>query len=52
MTLTRRDALALGAAAAGLALLPFRAKAEATEVSLAFGPSTPVYSLGLIAEAR
>jgi NitT/TauT family transport system substrate-binding protein len=52
MSITRRDALALGTAAATSAMLPLPAVAQATEVTLAFGPPTPVYALGLIADAK
>lgn len=52
MTITRRQALATGAGLAGAALVPARALAQGAPVSLAFGPKTAVYALGLVAEAR
>ena len=50
MTITRRQVLATGAAALGAGLLP--ARAQGATATLAFGPATPVYALGPIAEAK
>jgi len=52
MTITRRQVLATGAAALGAGLLPARARAQGATATLAFGPATPVYALGPIAEAK
>jgi NitT/TauT family transport system substrate-binding protein len=52
MTISRRQALAGSAAAFGAGLVPAMVRAEATTATLAFGPSTPVYALGPIAEAK
>ena len=53
MMISRREALIAGAAAAGANALPRLAGAQATTTAtLAFGPSTAVYALGMIAEAK
>jgi len=52
MTITRRQALATGSAALGAGLLPTLARAQAATATLAFGPATAVYALGMIAEAK
>lgn len=52
MTITRRRVLGTGAAFAGASFLPATAFAQAKTATLAFGPSSPVYSLGYIAEAK
>lgn len=53
MTITRRQALIAGSAAVGAAALTASpARAQGRTVTLAFGPSTAVYSLGMIAEAK
>lgn len=50
--INRRQALAAGAATLGGALVPGFARAQASLATLAFGPATAVYSLGMIAEAK
>ncbi len=52
MTITRRQALATGAGLIGAGLAPARTLAQGAPASLAFGPKTAVYALGLIAEAK
>lgn len=53
MTIARRTVLAGSAASLGASCLPRPALAQAsTEVSLAFGPATAVYALGMIADAK
>ena len=52
MTITRRQVLVTGAAALGAGLMPARARAQGATATLAFGPATPVYALGPIAEAK
>jgi NitT/TauT family transport system substrate-binding protein len=52
MTLSRREALIGGATSIGAGLLPSIALAQSQTATLAFGPSTPVYALGPIAEAK
>jgi NitT/TauT family transport system substrate-binding protein len=52
MTTTRRQVLVTGAAALGAGLMPSSTRAQAGTATLAFGPSTPVYALGMIAEAK
>ncbi|MCL4765706.1 MAG: ABC transporter substrate-binding protein [Hyphomicrobiaceae bacterium] len=52
MKFTRRQALITGSAAVGAGLLPSFARAEAAAATLAYGPALPVYSLGVIAEAK
>jgi NitT/TauT family transport system substrate-binding protein len=52
MTITRRQALATGSALAGASLLPTGAFAQVKEATLAFGPATAIYALGMIAEAK
>lgn len=52
MNITRRQALIAGSALAGAAMLPGRSFAEAKQVSLAFGPISPVYAVGMIAELK
>jgi hypothetical protein len=51
MTITRRQVLATGAAALGAGLMP-PPRAQGATATLAFGPATPVYALGPIAEAK
>jgi NitT/TauT family transport system substrate-binding protein len=52
MDFTRREALTGGSALLGAGALPNLAYAQATTATLAFGPSTPIYALGPIAEAK
>lgn len=53
MTFNRRDTLLGSAALATTALMPGRASAQAaTTATLAFGPSTPIYALGMVAEEK
>lgn len=52
MSITRRQALIAGSAWAGASLLPGQLRAEAKQVSLAFGPVSPVYAIGMIAELK
>jgi NitT/TauT family transport system substrate-binding protein len=52
MSITRREVLASGAATIGAGLVPRFASAQAQTATLAFGPATAVYSLGMIAEAK
>ena len=52
LLITRRDALASGAAILGASVCPRMAAAQQYAVSLAFGPATAVYALGMIAEAK
>ena len=52
MTITRRQVLATGSAGLGAGLLPTLVRAQAATATLAFGPSTAVYALGMIAEAK
>ena len=50
MLITRRQSLAGAGSLAVAASLPVRANAAAMQATLAFGPSTAVYALGMIAE--
>jgi NitT/TauT family transport system substrate-binding protein len=52
MTISRRQVLITGSAALGAGLLPSFTRAQGATATLAFGPATPVYALGLIAEAK
>ncbi|WP_322868526.1 ABC transporter substrate-binding protein [Bradyrhizobium ottawaense] len=52
MSITRRQALIAGSALAGASLLPERLLAQSKQVSLAFGPVSPVYAIGMIAELK
>jgi NitT/TauT family transport system substrate-binding protein len=52
MTITRRQVLLTGSAALGAGLMPSLGRAQGTTATLAFGPSTAVYALGMIAEAK
>jgi len=52
MQLSRRHVLAGGSALLGAGLLPRVGQAQAVATTLAFGPATAVYSLGMIAEAK
>lgn len=57
MIITRRQALAAGAAFAGTSLLPHALRAQISNTlgkpaSLAFGPISPVYAIGMIAELK
>lgn len=52
MKITRRQTLVAGTSALGAGLLPSLGRAQAATATLAFGPSTAVYSLGMIAEAK
>jgi NitT/TauT family transport system substrate-binding protein len=52
MIITRRQALATGSAALGAGLLPTLVRAQAATATLAFGPATAVYALGMIAETK
>jgi NitT/TauT family transport system substrate-binding protein len=49
MRITRRQALAAGTAAIGTGMLPETAFSAPMPATLAFGPSTAVYALGMIA---
>lgn len=48
----RRQVLAGGSALLGASLTPGKASAQAAAASLAFGPDTPIYALGPIAQAK
>jgi NitT/TauT family transport system substrate-binding protein len=52
MTITRRQVLLTGSAALGASLMPSITRAQGTTATLAFGPSTAVYALGMIADAK
>ena len=52
MTITRRHALLTGSAFAAASLLPNGARAADKLASLAFGPVSPVYAIGMIAELK
>jgi len=53
MIITRRQALTTGGSAAlGAGFLPTLVRAQAATATLAFGPATAVYALGMIAEAK
>lgn len=52
MDFTRRHLLAGGCSLIGAGLIPAAVRAQAGTASLAYGPSTAVYALGAIAEAR
>lgn len=52
MDFTRRHLLAGGCSIVGAGLIPATVRAQAGIASLAYGPSTAVYALGAIAEAR
>src|SRR4051812_8187701 len=52
MNITRRQALIAGSALAGASLLSGRLYAESKQVSLTFGPVSPVYAIGMIAELK
>ncbi|KAB2850441.1 MAG: ABC transporter substrate-binding protein [Hyphomicrobiaceae bacterium] len=52
MLISRREALRAGGVTIGAGLLPTLTSAQAKTASLAFGPSSPVYALGYIAEAK
>ena len=52
MRINRRQTIAGGSALLGAGFLPGFARAQATAASLAFGPKTAVYALGMIAEAK
>jgi NitT/TauT family transport system substrate-binding protein len=52
MTITRRQVLLTGSAALGASLVPSITRAQSTTATLAFGPATAVYALGMIAEAK
>jgi NitT/TauT family transport system substrate-binding protein len=53
MTISRRDFFIAGSAALGTVALPRLGNAQALQkATLAFGPSTSVYALGMIAEAK
>lgn len=53
MEFSRRQTLIGGSALIGSGLLPGLGGAQAAQTAtLAFGPSTPIYSLGMIAEAK
>ncbi|WP_076858352.1 ABC transporter substrate-binding protein [Bradyrhizobium mercantei] len=52
MMITRRQALIAGPALAGTSLLPHALHAENKVASLAFGPVSPIYAIGMIAELK
>src|SRR3954470_3193316 len=52
MLVTRRQTLISGSALAATALLPAAAHADNKLASLAFGPVSPVYAIGMIAEQK
>jgi len=53
MKITRRHALATGSALAATGLLPNITFAQANQTAtLAFGPATPIYALGMVAEEK
>ncbi len=52
MIITRRQALVAGSALAATSLLPGVSRGEGNSASLAFGPVSPVYSIGMIAELK
>src|SRR5689334_23048395 len=52
MMITRRRALVTSAAFAGATLAPTILRAEPAQASLAFGPISPVYAIGMIAELK
>jgi NitT/TauT family transport system substrate-binding protein len=53
MTITRRQALVTGTALAGSTAFPAIPRAQAaTEVSVAFGPATPIYAMSMIAHEK
>lgn len=52
MIITRREAIVGSSAVAGAALLPATSRAEGTPASLAFGPVSPVYAIGMIADLK
>jgi NitT/TauT family transport system substrate-binding protein len=52
MTLTRRDALIAGTGFAATSLLPATSRAENMLATLAFGPISPVYAIGMIADLK
>ena len=52
MLMTRRQAIAAGSATLGFGMLPRVATAQAAPTTLAFGPSTAVYGLGMVAEEK
>jgi len=52
MLITRRRALASGAAIAGTSLLGVASHAQSKPASIAFGPVSPVYAISMIAELK
>src|SRR5262250_1089050 len=52
MTITRREALIAGSAFAASSLLPAALRAENKLATLAFGPVSPVYAIGMIADLK
>jgi sulfonate transport system substrate-binding protein len=52
MNITRRQALIAGSAVLGATLPARLARAQGAVATLAFGPATAVYALGMIAEAK
>ncbi|HRD75680.1 MAG TPA: ABC transporter substrate-binding protein [Hyphomicrobiaceae bacterium] len=52
MPVSRRTLMLGGGAAIGAGLLPTAVTAQAKTATLAFGPSTAVYGLGMVAEAK
>jgi NitT/TauT family transport system substrate-binding protein len=53
MTFTRRQAIATTSAMLGAAVLPGQLRAQAAgEVSIAFGPATPIYAMSMIAQEK
>jgi NitT/TauT family transport system substrate-binding protein len=52
MAVTRRDALIAGSAFTATSLLPATLRAENKIATLAFGPVSPVYAIGMIADLK
>jgi NitT/TauT family transport system substrate-binding protein len=52
MIINRREALIGGSALAGASLLPGTLRAEDKVATLAFGPVSPVYAIGMIADMK
>lgn len=52
MTITRRQALIAGSALAGSSLFPGMLRAQGKSATLTFGPVSPVYGIGMIAELK
>lgn len=52
MIITRREALIRGSALAGASFLPTTLRAERQLATLAFGPVSPVYAIGMITDLK